>query len=121
MRAAVLVCVVLLCSADAAQADMVADCNQARDPRLRLRACSVGVRVEREGSRLSHRGNARADAGANAEALADFDHAVTLSADEAAGNAENNQTKALFRSRVHSLENDGGDHGGDRVLVRYRS
>ena len=41
MRFAVLGCFsVFLCSASAAQADVLADCNQVRDPQLRLRACS---------------------------------------------------------------------------------
>jgi hypothetical protein len=90
MRPAVLGCVAVLCGASAARADVGADCNQARDPQLRLRACSeiivgLGFGTNEKAIAYRNRSNARADAGANAEALADFNQAVTLRPDEASG------------------------------------
>jgi len=40
MRPAILGYLAALCGASAARADVVAECNQVRDPQLRLRACS---------------------------------------------------------------------------------
>ena len=48
MRSATLGSVVILCSVSAAQADTVADCNQVRDPQLRLRACSQIIAASNE-------------------------------------------------------------------------
>jgi tetratricopeptide (TPR) repeat protein len=90
MRAAVFGCVVLFWHAGAARADAISDYNQVRDPQLRLRACSeiiagFGFGANQKAVAYRNRGNARADAGANAEALADFNQAVTLRPDEAVG------------------------------------
>jgi tetratricopeptide (TPR) repeat protein len=89
MRAIVLACALTLCSLGAAQADDIADCNQVRDPHLRLRACSQiiaasGYATNEKALAYHNRANARADAGANAEALADFNQAVNLRSDAAA-------------------------------------
>jgi len=87
MRAVILGCVVVLCTVGAAQADAVADCNQMRDPQLRLRACSQiiaepGYTTNQKAVAYRNRANARADAGANTEALADFNQAVDLRRDD---------------------------------------
>jgi tetratricopeptide (TPR) repeat protein len=83
MRAIVLACALTLCSLAAAQADDIADCNQVRDPHLRLRACSQIIAASgyatNEKALAYHN---RANAGANAEALADFDQAVNLRPDD---------------------------------------
>ena len=87
MRAIVIACAVTLCSLGAAQADAVADCNQVRDSQLRLRACSQIIAgdypTNEKALAYRNRANSRADAGANAEALADFNQAVNLRPDDA--------------------------------------
>jgi tetratricopeptide (TPR) repeat protein len=83
-----------LCALAAAPAfaDVVADCAQVRDGPLRVRACSqviAGASFSAEQKALAYRnrGNARADAGALAEALADFSEAVRLQPADAASHA----------------------------------
>jgi tetratricopeptide (TPR) repeat protein len=113
MRFAVLGCFsVFLCGASAAQADVLDDCNQVRDPQLRLRACSEiiggsGYAADVKSIAYRNRGSARADAGANAEALADFNQAVALRPDEAAGFAG----RARTRLAVQDLDGAIADYG----------
>jgi tetratricopeptide (TPR) repeat protein len=83
MRFTILASLIVLCSVGSAQADIVADCNQVRDPQLRVQACSQIIAgpahaSAEKGVAYRNRGSARADAGANAEALADFNQAVAL-------------------------------------------
>ena len=90
--------VVTLVSTNALRAEAIADCNQLRDQRLLMRACSdiiegSGYSVKERAVAYRNRGNARADAGANAEALADFDQAIVLRPDDSGGFAG--------RARVH--------------------
>ena len=79
-------------SATAAWADVVSDCSQSRDAQARLRACSdviAGVSYSSDQKALAYRnrGNARADAGAGAQAVADFTEAIRLQPGEAGGHA----------------------------------
>ena len=102
MRAVIFGCVVVLNSVGAAQADAVADCNQIRDPQLRLRACSQiiaepGYTTNEKAVAYRNRANARADAGANTEAFADFNKAVDLRRDDAAGYTGRARVRLAFR------------------------
>jgi tetratricopeptide (TPR) repeat protein len=86
----------------AVQADSVADCNQVRDPRLRLLACSEVIAgssysTNEKAVAYRNRGNARADAGANVEALADFNETVSLRPDDAAGLAGRARVRLALR------------------------
>lgn len=108
MRPAVLGCLAALCGASAARADVVADCNQVRDPQLRLRACSEimadsGYGANEKAIAYRNRGNARA----NAEALADFNQAVSLRPDEAVGFAG----RARTRLAVQDIDGATADYG----------
>jgi len=109
MRPAILGCLAALCVASAARADVVADCDQSRDPQLRLRACSeiivgLGYGTNEKANRLSQ--NARADASANAEAPADVNQAVTLRPDEAVGL----EGRARVRLAVRDFDGAIADH-----------
>jgi len=102
MRATVLGCIVTLCSVGAAQASAVADCNQVRDPQLRLRACSQiiarsGYAINEEALAYRNRANARSDAGANTEALADFNEAVNLRPDDSTSYAGRARVRLALR------------------------
>jgi len=75
--------------AHTALADSLADCSQARNADLRLRACSeiiasIAATPEDKALAYRNRGNARADAGANEQAMADFDQAIALRRDDTA-------------------------------------
>ena len=78
--------------AKGAIADTLADCSQGRNAELRLRACSEVIASPAYGSddkALAYRncGNARADAGAAARAVADFTEAIKLRPSETASYA----------------------------------
>jgi hypothetical protein len=96
--------IVTLAFTSTLRAEAIADCNQLRDQRLLLRACSdiiegSGYGVKGRATAYRNRGNARADAGANIEALADFDQAVVLRPDDAGG--------FIGRARVRLALNTG--------------
>jgi len=102
MRATVLGCIVTLCSVGAAQASAVADCNQVRDPQLRLRACSQiitgsGYAINEKALAYRNRANARSDVGANTEALADFNEAVNLRPDDSTSYAGRARVRLALR------------------------
>ena len=83
MRGIALACFLLVCGAGPASADALADCNQGRNAELRLRACSqiiagASYSPEQKAVAYRNRGNTRADAGANSQALADFNEAIRL-------------------------------------------
>lgn len=83
-------------AASAAGADTLSDCSQARNPQLRLRACSEVIAgpsysTEQKALAYRNRGNARADAGVGAQAVADFTEAIHLG--EAAGYAGRGRAK----------------------------
>ena len=78
----------VLVSAVNAQADSVDDCRQARDPQLRLQACTQvvadpGASTQDKASAFKNRGMARADAGAGDLAIADFNDALALNPNDA--------------------------------------
>src|SRR6516162_1795834 len=82
-------CLALAIATGAAQADVIADCNQVREPKLRLRACSEIISgsyaAGEKAIAYRNRGSARADAGAGEQALGDFTEAIRLRPDEVAG------------------------------------
>jgi tetratricopeptide (TPR) repeat protein len=87
-----LACLALIAGSGAAPADSLADCNQARDAELRLRACSEVISnaaygPEEKALAYRNRGNIRADAGAGAQAVGDFNEAIRLRPSEVAGYA----------------------------------
>jgi tetratricopeptide (TPR) repeat protein len=99
-------------------ADPPADCNQGRNPEIRMRACSevidgFGYGVEVKALAYRNRGNARADAGAHERAIADFAEAIRLAPDSAAAYA------GRGRSRMASNDLDGAiaDYGEALRLV----
>jgi tetratricopeptide (TPR) repeat protein len=70
-------------AAGGAFANTLADCSQGRNSNLRLRACSEVIAspvysADDRALAYRNRGNARADAGAAAQAVADFNEAITL-------------------------------------------
>ena len=78
--------------ASQASADPLADCSRGRNAEVRLRACSeviAGSAFDPDDKAVAYRnrGNARADAGAAAEALADFAESIKLRPNEAASHA----------------------------------
>ena len=93
MRLAAFCIVVVLYGAGVARADAVSDCNQTRNAQLRLRGCSQivagpGYEANEKAVAYYNRGNARADAGAHAEALADqFQPLVRGRGDDRGGRA----------------------------------
>jgi tetratricopeptide (TPR) repeat protein len=94
----------LLCliPATAARAESVSDCNQSRDAQARLQACSdviAGQAYNPEQKALAYRnrGNARADAGAGAQAVADFTEAIRLQPGEAGGYAGRGRAKLVVQ------------------------
>jgi tetratricopeptide (TPR) repeat protein len=95
----------------AARADTLADCRQMRNAELRVRACSDIIKDARNGPderalAYRNRGEARADAGAGAQAVADFNEAVRLRPDEVAGYAG----RARARLSVQDLDGAIADY-----------
>lgn len=85
-------CLVVAVTASGSIADTLADCTQGRNSDIRLRACSEIVASPAYGSdqkalAYRNRGNARADAGAAAQAVADFNEAIRLRPEDASGHA----------------------------------
>jgi tetratricopeptide (TPR) repeat protein len=83
-----LACLVVVVTASGARADPLADCSQGRNSEFRLRACSEVISSSSYSSddkavAYRNRGNARADAGAAAEAVADFSEAIKLRSNDA--------------------------------------
>src|SRR5688572_1191855 len=78
--------------ASQAIADPLADCSRGRNAEVRLRACSEVIAgsafgPDEKAVAYRNRGNARADAGAAAEALGDFAESIKLRPNEAASHA----------------------------------
>ena len=93
-----LACLVVVVTASGAMADPLADCSQGRNADLRLRACSEVISSSAYGSddkatAYRNRGNARADAGAAAEAVADFSEAIKLRPNDASSFAGRGRAK----------------------------
>ena len=104
--------VVLLVGLGSARADSLADCSQARNADIRLRACSEVISGARYSSddkarAYRNRGNLRADAGAAAQAVADFNEAIRLNPNEVAGYAG----RARARFAVQDLDGAIADYG----------
>jgi tetratricopeptide (TPR) repeat protein len=99
----------LLClAASGATGDPLADCRQARSADLRLRACSEVIANPAHGAdekALAYRnlGNARADAGANNQALADFNEAIKLHPSEAAAYAGRARARLALRDILGAI------------------
>ena len=91
-------CLFMVAAASGAMADPLADCSQGRNSELRLRACSEVISSPAYGSdhkavAYRNRGNARADAGAAAEAVADFSEAIKLRPNDASSYAGRGRAK----------------------------
>lgn len=98
MRRIGLASLVVVVAAGAAIADPLADCNQGRNSQVRLRGCSEVISSSAYGPgdkavAYRNRGNARADAGAAAEAVADFSEAIKLRPSDAASHAGRGRAK----------------------------
>jgi tetratricopeptide (TPR) repeat protein len=92
MRRVGLACLVIAAAASGAVADTIADCTLGRNSDVRLRACSEIISSPTHGPEdkalaYRNRGNARADAGAASQAVADFNEAIRLRPDDASGYA----------------------------------
>jgi tetratricopeptide (TPR) repeat protein len=85
-----LACLCIFAISATALADRLGDCTQTRDAQLRVRACSEIIAsstasTEQKALAYRTRGNARVDAGATAQALADLSEAIRLLPDEVSG------------------------------------
>ena len=109
MRRIALACLVVAATAGAATADTLADCGQARNAQTRLRACSEIIASPAYGGAdkalaYRNRGNARADAGANAQAVADFDQAIRLRPNDASGYAGRARARLALRDVAGAID-----------------
>jgi tetratricopeptide (TPR) repeat protein len=109
MRRFALTYLVVTVAASSAFADTLADCAQVRDAGLRLRACSEIIDGPSYGTAdkalaYRNRGNARADAGANAQALPDFDQAIRFRPDDASGYAGRARVRLALRAVDGAIE-----------------
>jgi tetratricopeptide (TPR) repeat protein len=94
-----------------ATADTLADCSQGRNSDVRLQACSEVIAgavysVDQKAVAYRNRGNVRADAGAGAQAVADFSEAIRLQPNEPAGFAG----RARARLAVQDLDGAIADY-----------
>ena len=92
MRRIALASLAVAVAASQAMADPLADCSRGRNAEVRWRACSEVIASSAFGSddkavAYLNRGNARADAGAAAEAIADFSETIKLRPKDAASHA----------------------------------
>jgi tetratricopeptide (TPR) repeat protein len=109
MRRIAVACLVVAATAGAAAADTLADCSQPRNAQVRLRACSEIIASPAYGAAdkalaYRNRGNARADAGANAQAVADFDQAIRLRPDDASGYAGRARARLALRDAAGAID-----------------
>jgi tetratricopeptide (TPR) repeat protein len=79
-------------------ANPLADCSRGRNAEVRLRACSQVIAGSAFGPddkavAYRNRGNARADAGAAAEAIADFTESIKLRPNDAASHADRGRAR----------------------------
>jgi tetratricopeptide (TPR) repeat protein len=103
------VCLVVVIAATGAMADTLADCNQGRNSDVRLRACSEVVSGPAYGSdekalAYRNRGNARADAGASAQAIADFSESIRLRPNDAASYAGRARARLALRDVAGAID-----------------
>jgi tetratricopeptide (TPR) repeat protein len=104
-----LACLVVVAAANGAIADTLADCSQGRNSDVRLRACSdviAGPAYGPDEKALAYRnrGNARADAGASAQAVADFNQAIRLRPNDASGYAGRARAKLALRDVAAAID-----------------
>jgi len=109
MRRIGLACLVIAAATGGAFADTLSDCSQGSNAAVRLRACSEVIAGSAYGAAdkamaYRNRGNARADAGANAQAAADFDQAIRLRPDDASGYAGRARARLALRAVDGSIE-----------------
>jgi tetratricopeptide (TPR) repeat protein len=109
MKSIGLACLVIVAAASGAIADTLADCSQARNSDVKLRACSevvAGPAYGPDDKALAYRnrGNARADAGASAQAVADFDQAIRLRPNDASGYAGRARARLALRDVAGTIE-----------------
>ncbi len=95
-------CIALCLGTGAAVADPLSDCGQSRNSATRLRACTEVINGTAYGAiekatAYRHRGNARADAGANAQAAGDFGEAIRLSPNDAGSYAGRGRARLALR------------------------
>jgi tetratricopeptide (TPR) repeat protein len=93
-------------------ADQLSDCSRGRSAASRLSACTAvieGDAYSPDEKALAYRtrGNARADAGAGVQAVADFTQAITLRPDDASGYAG----RARARLGLRDLDGAIADYG----------
>lgn len=105
-------CSLLCLGAGAAVADPLADCNHGRSGDIRMRSCTQVIGgadfgPEEKALAYRNRGNARADAGASAQAIADFSEAIRLRPNDAAGHAG----RARARLAVRDIDGAVADYG----------
>ncbi|MEQ1576902.1 MAG: tetratricopeptide repeat protein [Hyphomicrobium sp.] len=101
-----LLCIVSAAGAGMAHADVISDCNQSRSSPNRIQACSEiikdsNAKKETKARAYRNRAEARADAGAGAEAIADYSEALRLDANDAAA------LSGRGHARVNRGDNDG--------------
>jgi tetratricopeptide (TPR) repeat protein len=92
MRRIALASLAVAVAGSQALADPLADCSRGRNAEVRLRACSEVIASSAFGPddkavAYRNRGNARADAGAATEAIADFSETIKLRPNDAASHA----------------------------------
>jgi len=108
MRRIGLACLVVAATAGGAAADTLADCSQTRNAQAKLRACSEVIAGpygnDEKALAYRNRGNARADAGANAQAAADFAQAIRLRPDDASGYAGRARVRLALRDAAGAIE-----------------
>jgi tetratricopeptide (TPR) repeat protein len=91
-------------------ADPRADCSRGRNAEARLRACSEVIESPAFGPddkavAYRNRGNARADAGAAAEAIADFTEAIQLRPNDAASHAGRGRARLALGDVLGAIAN----------------
>jgi tetratricopeptide (TPR) repeat protein len=104
-----LACLVVSAAASGAIADTLADCSQGRNSDVRLRACSDIIAAPAYGPNekalaYRNRGNARADAGASAQAVADFNEAIRLRPNDASGYAGRARAQLALRNVAAAID-----------------
>jgi tetratricopeptide (TPR) repeat protein len=104
-----LACLVVSAAASGAVADTLADCSQGRNADVRLRACSDVIAAPAYGPdekalAYRNRGNARADAGASAQAVADFNEAIRLRPNDASGHAGRARAQLALRNVAAAID-----------------
>ena len=92
-----------------ASAGVIEDCNSKRASPMRIQACSEIIKdtaatADQKAVAFRNRAEARSDAGAAAEAIADFDEAIKLNARDAAAFAGRGHAKLTRKDTDSALE-----------------